>query len=76
MYKIIYHNLLLHQLITIWQIRRWFKQINIYLIIYFTHNFEFNCHMLFWAFIYYNIKTLKKKDENPILIIYVNMYLI
>ncbi len=36
------------------------------LVIYFTKKFEFNSHILFWAFIYYNIKTFLRNKKMKI----------
>jgi len=35
-------------------------------VIYFAYNFEFNFHILFWAFIYYNVKTILRNKKMEI----------
>jgi hypothetical protein len=57
MCKIIYYNHLLHQLVTYDILDSDLNQLITNLVIYFTYNFELNCHILFWAFINYTIKT-------------------
>jgi hypothetical protein len=65
MYKI-YHNPLLHQLLQYDKLEGDLNQLRTYLVIYFTYNFEFNCHILFWAFIYYNVKTFLRNKKMKI----------